>query len=249
MKSHKKKRTLMLLMTLTLATSCVVGATYAKYSSAGGGGDEALIAKFGVSIAGKGQAFQTGYDENALSEHQGRASVKSVLSMGNVIAPGTRGDMVAMQISGRPEVSVQVDFRGEFAIANWEVKTENGDSLYYCPLTITVGDQDFHGLSYQSAEEFQAAVNEAIGSFSGRYDAEVFTQMPIEKVVSVPSVSWRWDFEEKDHDYTFYDKSIKDHIDEYDTFLANRACEKPGEVNDKVAGVVLIVTATVTQID
>lgn len=233
---HRRKRALMLLVSFTLATSCVVGATFAKYATNGAGGDQAVIAKFGVNIAANGQAFQKSYDS------RGRSAVKTVLSEGNVIAPGTSGDMIAMKVSGKPEVSIDVTFEGQFAIANWEVVDKKEGKKYYCPLTITVGGVDINGWESESAEEFQNKVNQAIGAYSAQYDVKDFAGQPIDKLVRVPSVSWRWDFE-------------GEHIiDEYDTYLANRACETPEEIettgdNEKVAGVVLIIAVSIEQID
>lgn len=64
----KKKNVLMrsagLLLALVLVTSCFVGSTFAKYVTSGDAGDNARVAKWGVSITAHatGDVFAKEYD-------------------------------------------------------------------------------------------------------------------------------------------------------------------------------------------
>lgn len=232
-KRFKSMRVSMILMIMAVVTSCIVGGTYAKYICSNTGVDNARVAKFGVVIEANGTAFSNAYDSKE------RGTVKSVLSTDNVIAPGTSGRMISMVVSGKPEVSIEVKYTANFSVYNWEVIEKNENKVFYCPITITVGDIDIVGTNFTSANEFEMAVNEAIENFSDVYFVENFGESAdIKDIIKVPSVSWRWDFE-------------GDNINnEYDTYLGNRACEQStvGENNTK-STINLIITTTVTQIN
>lgn len=230
----KSMRASLILMILVLLTSCIVAGTYAKYISSGTGGDYARIAKFGVEIEAGGAAFSNAYASK--TEEQARATVMSVLSSDHVIAPGTSGEMASISVSGKPEVSVRVAYEGEFAVTNWEV-IDKGQKVFYCPITIKVGDKEIKGRSFEDADPFAKAVNEAIASFSADYQVEDFQNTGLQKTVQVPKITWEWAFE---------GEGI---VDEYDTQLGNKACETPQGENDKAVTITLIVRTTVTQID
>lgn len=231
-KRFKSIRASMILMVLALITSCIVGGTYAKYVTSGTGSDQARIAKFGVVIVGNGTAFSKTYD----SKNE-MGTVKSVLSTDSVIAPGTSGKMISMSVSGNPEVSVAVTYKGEFSIYNWEVMDEEV-SKFYCPLIIIVNGREIKGTSFENEHEFQEAVNTAIEECSGTYHVESFSSSGLKETIQVPSVEWRWDFDGGDIN------------DKYDTYLGNRACEaSEGVPNNKIATVCLSITTTITQVD
>ncbi len=227
----RSMRTSAILLVLVLITTCIVGSTFAKFVTSSGGGDMARVAKFGVVIKANGTTFAESYDsENGPA----RATVKSVLSLDdNVIAPGTSGEMVSMSISGRPEVSIEVNYSAELEIVNWEVYNNLQEKQYYCPLIITVAGQDICGAQFNSADEFKNAVIKAINECSGRYDVENFGD-DIKNVITVPEVTWKWEFEGQ---YT---------NNEYDTYLGNIACG--GDAN-YTATINLAITTTVSQID
>ncbi len=200
-RSHSKKA-LMLLMSMTLATTCVVGSTYAKYATSELSTSKARVAKFGVQIKPNGQSFKTSYDDE---------NFVSVLSATeeNVIAPGTKGTMEAMEITGNPEVSIKVTFKGKFDIKNWKVIDEKEAETYYCPLKITVGETEIFGMDHADETEFENAVNNAINS-SKDYSVKGFNGE-----IDVPSISWEWAFE------TEKKGSVGENYDHYDTQLAN----------------------------
>ena len=78
MKKTKLMRAALLLLVLTLITSCFVGGTFAKYTTSANGSDSARVAKWGFNNASVvlTDLFKTAYDKNV----QGKV---------DVIAPGT----------------------------------------------------------------------------------------------------------------------------------------------------------------
>ena len=162
------------LMLSCLLSTCVISGTFAKYTTDATGTDSARVAKFGVTITANGATFAKEYDGTV--EANGEY---------NVVAPGTSGEMVAMTIAGTPEVSVEVKYEATLTLENWTV-----DAAYYCPLTITVGDDTFEGLDYDSAEEFAADVVEAINGYT-----ETYTPNTNLATAEAPSVEWEWVFE------------------------------------------------------
>lgn len=84
MKKTKLMRAALLLLVLTLITSCFVGGTFAKYTTSANGSDSARVAKWGFqpTTITMTDLFKTAYDATD------NATVKSTV---DVIAPGTTG--------------------------------------------------------------------------------------------------------------------------------------------------------------
>lgn len=84
MKKTKLMRAALLLLVLTLITSCFVGGTFAKYTTRAEGSDTARVAKWGFqpTTITMTDLFKTAYDATD------NATVKSTV---DVIAPGTTG--------------------------------------------------------------------------------------------------------------------------------------------------------------
>ena len=228
MKKNWTMRVGVSLLALTLITSCFVGGTFAKYTTSGKGEDSARVAKFGVSVTGTGTTFATSYNADD-SSYTG----VTVSSTEKVVAPGTKGDMAAFTITGTPEVAVKVTYEAtEFELGdNWKVnKTSEGEDgqltteeVYYCPLEIKVGTTTYKGKDYQSADEFETAVKNAIAAYSKTYAPGTDLSTKGDDKLAV---SWAWEFDGND--------------DERDTQLGNATT---------AATISLKVTATVTQID
>ena len=223
MKKTKLMRAALLLLVLTLITSCFVGGTFAKYVTKGDSTDTARVAKWGVTVTANGSTFAEEYATNDQSVVG--AIAKSVVSREpkkNVVAPGTSGEMAKMTLSGIPEVAVHVSYEADFKVEGWTV---GENSEYYCPLVITVNGTEYKGTTYKSAEEFVSAVKTAISGYSKNYAANVnLADWGRDSL----AVSWKWEFNGDD---------VKD------TELGNLAA------NDKAPTVSLTVTTTVTQID
>lgn len=89
MKKTKLMRAALLLLVLTLITSCFVGGTFAKYTTSATGSDTARVAKWGFNSASTinlDNLFHSVYYKNDAE------TVKSSTNSTNVIAPGTAGE-------------------------------------------------------------------------------------------------------------------------------------------------------------
>lgn len=221
----KKKNVLMrsagLLLVLVLVTSCFVGSTFAKYTVGGTGSDTARVAKFGVNVTANGTMFAREY---ATDDRSAGTITKSVISTDKVVAPGTKGNMASMTLTGTPEVAVRVSYAvNKFELKGW---TTDG-TTEYCPLVFTVGTASYKigDAGITSVSDLQDKVKAAITAYSKDYEAN--TDLSGVGADSL-KVSWAWAFEGDDAK---------------DTALGSRAAE------DKAATVELEITTTVTQID
>lgn len=218
MKKNKMMRTASGLLVATLLTASVVSGTFAKYTTEKTGTDSARVAKFGVNITANGETFANAYAKDTAAF----AETNTVVSTDKVVAPGTKGNMASMTLTGTPEVAVRVTYEGAFALnGQWTV---NG--TYYCPLEIKVNDDTLKGKDYNSADEFVAAVNEKINDYSREYKAGTDLSTVANDSLKV---SWAWNYEGNE--------------DTKDTALGNAAAE------NKAGTVTLNVKTTVTQID
>lgn len=225
MKKTGFMRAALLLLVLTLITSCFVGGTFAKYTTSASGTDTARVAKFGVQIRANGGTFAKEYatDDTGVVG----TIAKSVVSTNKkVVAPGTRGDMAKMTLSGTPEVAVRVGYTAHVTVSDWIV-----DGVFYCPITIKVNGKDgnlvIHGLDYTDAGQFARAVENEIAAFSANYAAGTDLSTA---GVTAPEVSWEWVYEAND--------GLQNN--EMDTALGNAATP---------ATITLEIETTVTQID
>lgn len=175
--TSKKNRTLraaVLMLALVLITSCFVGGTFAKYVTSGEAGDNARVAKWGVSITAHatGDIFAKEYDAIAGQDN-------TVIAGGEykVIAPGTKKDNAALvTLSGQPEVSVRVTYNAEhFRLTGKWVGDKN--DRFYCPLIIkvtgkvgdTVKTETINCAAKNSAAEIETAVQNAVAACSATY--------------------------------------------------------------------------------
>lgn len=214
MKKNKMMRAASGLLVATLLTTSVISGTFAKYTTSKSGTDTARVAKWGVEITANGETFAKSYEK----DDQATAIANTVVSTENVVAPGTKGTMASMKLTGKPEVAVKVSYEGTFALNDkWTVENK-----FYCPLTINVAGTEYKGTTYESAEAFATAVNNAIKGYSKEYAAG--TDLSTVAGDSL-AITWKWDYAGDDTK---------------DTALGNA---------DEAGTVTLAVKTTVTQID
>lgn len=227
MKNNRIMKAAGALLVLVLVTSCFVGSTFAKYTTAGTGSDSARVAKFGVRIEANGSTFAKEYATD--DEHVAGTITKSVVSTENVIAPGTKGEMARMAISGTPEVAVQVNYNASVTLSdNWKDAQGN----FYCPLQIKIGTATIDGHTFTSKDAFIQAIEAEISSFSASYEPNTnLSTITAAGSQLAPSVSWEWPF------------SVSAENDVKDTHLGDQAAA------GNAASILLQVTTTVTQID
>lgn len=211
-------------MVLALGTTCFMSGTLAKYVTSGEGSDSARVAKFGVKVTATGETFAKSYDEEDTLE------LKTVLSSDNakLVAPGTKGNMAAISITGEPEVAIEVSY-DEVAFdlsPNWI----NEKGKFYCPLIITIGEDTekviIDGSTFDTASAFEKKVEDTIKSYKDEY----YPTTGFDNIAT-PSVSWEWPF------------YISDEKDVSDTYLGDQAAE------GNPATVLLNMKVKVTQID
>ncbi len=232
MKKSVLFRVALVMLVLTMVTSCFVGGTFAKYVTSGEGMDSARVAKFGVTVTGTSSTFAEVYaSDSAEAKALATNSVVSVAAEDdaiedNLVAPGTKGNMVAYTITGTPEVAVNVAFE----VTNFDIgdKWVDAAGAYYCPLVIKVGETTIKGLECTDAADFEGRVIAAVKEYSEDYPA--LTNLA-DIGGDAPAISWEWPFS------TSADNDVKD------TYLGDQAAD------GDAATVALTVKATVTQLD
>ena len=232
MKNNRIMKAAGALLVLVLVTSCFVGSTFAKYTTAGTGTDSARVAKFGVSITANGSTFAKEYATD--DQHVVGTIANSVVSSDNdkLVAPGTKGNMVSMTITGKPEVAVNVQYAATLTLND---KWVDEDGKFYCPLQIKVnsgeGTLSICGLDYDNATSFIQNVQNEIANASKQYPANTDLSTAV-----TPAVSWAWAYEN-----VAGQKMTQ--TDEKDTYLGDQAAA------GNAASIQLTVQTTVTQID
>lgn len=225
------------LLVSTMATSCFVGSTFAKYVSEGEGEDSARVAKWGVEVTVTGDGFKTEYGKD---DYQSSVKGNTVISSTTekVVAPGTKGTFGGVKISGKPEVAVKVETTATVDLSGWNVA--DGDE-FYCPLKFTVGDTTINGLDYSSSTaggegSFENAIKTAIQEATTK---QLEAGTDLSTVGNDITYSWEWPFEKATG-------TAADQDDELDTLLGNNAADDNPDNDPKIS---ITVKTTVTQID
>lgn len=200
MKKNKMMRLASSLLVAVLLTTSVISGTFAKYVTSDEASDSARVAKWGVTVDVKGDAFGEAYAEGTDSVEviydTETATVKASTSdKENVLAPGTTGTLVSIDVEGKPEVEVEIETVATLVMTGWavDVTDDNTDNpVYYCPVEITVGSNTYSGNSYSSIDDFVSAVLGAINSNT--------TYNPNDDLSAVKdlNVTWKWKFDGND---------------------------------------------------
>ena len=130
------------LLVLCLMTTCVIGATLAKYTTAGSGADTARVAKWGVTVSASGSLFGKAYASNSAGANANEivASSTNVLSSNtqNVVAPGTKNTTgLRFTVSGTPEVAYSLTVASNTAT---DIYLKAGTYGYMVAVTLKNGD-------------------------------------------------------------------------------------------------------------
>ena len=225
------------MLALVLITSCFVGGTFAKYVTSGTSGDNARVAKWGVTVTAHetGDIFAKSYDNTVIAEGEYK-----------VIAPGTKKDNAALvTLSGKPEVSVKVTYNADsFSLTgNW--KGADNDDTFYCPLIIKVTGkvggvaktETINCADKERAADVETAVKNAVAACSATYDPKTDLSSATVDGDGL-KISWEWPFESGE--------TNPKQNDVKDTYLGNQAATATGL---SIPAIHVQVTATVTQID
>ena len=115
MKKNWTMKVAALMLALTMITACFVGSTFAKYVTRAQGEDNARVAKWGVLVNLKGNAFSTQYKTHDTNGYEGEFSVVSS-NEDQVVAPGTSSDdldqTLVGSVTGTPEVAARYAITG-----------------------------------------------------------------------------------------------------------------------------------------
>lgn len=192
MKKNYALRVGSLLLALTLITSCFVGGTFAKYTTAGEGTDSARVAKWGVEASVTGDTFRTQYDRDDVASGID-ITVKSS-NADKVIAPGTKGDFAGIKLSGTPEVAVEVQRTAIVDLNGWEIPKGDGTKEFYCPLVFHINGVDVKQDTTNNTEtKLEEAIKTEIEKANGKYDSNKDLSTVNEMG---GTYSWSWDFDE-----------------------------------------------------
>ena len=233
MRNNRMMRAASALLVAVLLTTSTISGTFAKYVTTESGSDSARVAKWGVVIdADSFGMFATDYEtDDDKATFTGKYSVSSAADdkgeRDDVLAPGTEGSFADIAITGTPEVAVDVAIAATVEVSdNWIVA---GD--FYCPVVVTVGEEEISGLDYDSATAFAAAIKAEIDGKSAQYApntdlADTYDDTNLD-------LAWAWAFE---------GAANSEQTDEKDTDLGDKAVAADLTIS---IGVVI----TVTQID
>ena len=195
------------LLVLCLMTTCVIGATLAKYTTAKDTQDSARVAKWGVRItAATNSAFATEYTKHDTG-YAGDLSVKSSVTNDKVVAPGTSGSAAQFSISGTPEVAVRLSFAmtdikevkltaGTYTNTDGATVTLGSD---YNPIKWTLKKNDTH---VEGADtNVEGAVNLTLAemaTFLSTYHVDYAPGTDLSATVPTYKLYWAWAFDGND---------------------------------------------------
>lgn len=233
MKKNKMMRAASFLLVAVLLTTSVISGTFAKYVTSAEAKDTARVAKWGVTVTATGEYFADAYDTDDAVYTGARSVITSGATGDALVAPGTtKADVTTIKITGTPEVAARAEFVGTATLNDkWKV-----DGTFYCPIVVTIKDNannvkaTIDGATYNSADEFEIAIETYINNFSQEYDPNEIID---NQDNSALKISWAWPF------------SVSDVNDVKDTALGKAAADNVANAGTIDIGVV----CTVTQID
>lgn len=227
MKKTKFMRAALLLLVLTLITSCFVGGTFAKYTTSANGSDTARVAYWGFD-----QEAYTAFDLFDGEYDHVKASGE-VESFSNVIAPGTKksttfafsydkykGDKivapeVAYTFTVNPTITGDYDELDENANFKWTLAKGNAVATEYDKVTDLLAD--IKALSGDSS---------GTKTYQPGQLPDAFIDFP--NFQEVYHIGWKWEF------------STNEDADAADTAMGN---------SHTLENVTFAITVTATQID
>lgn len=221
MKKNIMMRISAALLVAVLLTTCVISGTFAKYVTSDSETDSAEVANWGVTVtvSGDATAVQDTTDSNT--------EAHIVSNVGELLAPGTKGVLGNVAISGQPEVAVQINYSAVVTLEGWEVESE-----YYCPVVVKINGTavtavDKNADSKIDASDYETCIEEAIAAYTESFAAGKDLATEANEIV----ITWEWEY------------STSDANDVKDTALGDAAAA------GNAPSIEIALTATVTQVD
>ena len=110
---NRTTKVALILLALVLATTCIVGSTFARYITSEKIEDDGRVGKWGVEVTTKGHLFAEQYKDTEVAMNDSSITVQYVdyaKADQNVVAPGTKcTDGIEFTIKGKPEVDVNLN--------------------------------------------------------------------------------------------------------------------------------------------
>ncbi len=261
MKKTKSLRVAAGMFALTLITSCFVGGTFAKYTTAGTAKDSARVAKFGVSVNATGSLFKTEYNTDDPDHKDAiQISVQSANQTDKVVAPGTTNtDKLTVGLTGTPEVAVEIKFAVDTEAEGFkDIFLKQGTYKNYTGIgdeTFELG-ADYHPLVFtlnKNGVAVPEAQNLPLKDFAAALD-DISIALPPNTDLSTLtgeneySITWKWEFQN-----TIAGDTSKQIVDAADTLLGNLIAGTATDANVPEASystdIAFDLAITVTQID
>ena len=193
MKKNKFLRLASFMLIACLATCCAVGGTFAKYTASGSAGDTARVAKWGVTITATddGEANKT-----VLDTYDGNDEAQiSVVQDLKLMAPGTKGGLISVNVEGKPEVAVNVAVSFTLTLTGWNIGTSAEE---YMPLVFTAviaGTTNTYKIGSDSGEYADiAALKDAIEQDIKAVNGDYAPDKDFSDILDL-KLSWSWAFE------------------------------------------------------
>ena len=222
MRKNRMMRLASALLILTMVTTCAISGTFAKYVTSDSATDSARVAKWGVGVEVTGEnAFLLTYDtdDDSCSSTIEKSVTTSSAGDDPIIAPGTKGTLGTVTITGSPEVAVNVKKDATLELTGWKVGSDE-----YCPIIFTVGTTE-----YKIGDTGIATIADLIAKVEAAVECDN-NYAPNTELANTDDVTvkWAWPF------YVSADNDVKD------TALGDA---------DTAATISFSCTTTVTQID
>ena len=222
MKKNIAMRIAAFLFILTMISTCAFATTFAKYTTSGEATDEARVAKWGVTVKAETPDNKEYHLETGAADQDAEIIVNADVK---TLAPGSYVKFATINLSGTPEVAVEVKYEATLTLSNW--KDENGAE--YCPLVFII--------AYGSQRtEVSRNAGETIEAFVGRVVAAINSTRTLTPNKDVSQLA----------DLTVQCQWAYAGNDKADTALGDAAADADTNNDPKIN---LTITCTVTQID
>ncbi|MDO5329060.1 MAG: hypothetical protein Q4E88_03035 [Coriobacteriia bacterium] len=187
---NKMMRIGVIMAVVALVSMIGLAGTFAKYTTSETGTDSARVAKWGITLIATGNAFANAYK---VGGEKSTSSTDAIIVKGEsdakVVAPGTKGSLLAVQVTGTPEVATHVTI--DPATSGGKVVTLGTWTGDYCPLVFTKKDgskiqQD--GTTITTVAQLEQAINDYLETLEGKYEPGTAPTLDA-------SLLWEWPFD------------------------------------------------------
>ena len=121
MKKNLMIKVAAMMLILALASTCMIGTTFAKYVTNDSASDTARVAKWGITVSTSGVLFGEAYDSEIVVNDGSSLKVQTSSTVGSdddVVAPGTQNTTgFQVKLSGTPEVKYDVTANNNSVVA------------------------------------------------------------------------------------------------------------------------------------